>query len=337
MLINNKEYVYPDLSNLFIIEDVTDQVDRLMDDVPSNIATFKTILGGDVEPNVSIGEQCEKPNRCPFKEYCWKCVPERSIFTIPNLRAKKQTELIERNIFNLYDVPDDFPLSQIQRAYVDMVLNDQPEIDNEAIRDKLSELEYPIHFFDFEASNPAVPRFEGLKPFRHFPFQYSCHILQSDGTITHHEYLHTDTTDPRLPLVESLLNHISDVGSVVVYYASFECRILKDLAEFFPEHSEALQSIISRLWDQRLIFTKHYKHPGFLGLTSLKNVLPVLVPSLSYGNLDIQEGDDAQAVWDLMIKNTNEGEKNNMINNLRAYCEMDTLATVEIHKVLRQL
>ena len=184
--------------------------------------------------------------------------------------------------------------------------------------------------------NPAIPRFEGLSAYQQFPFQYSCHILQSDGSLTHHEYLHTDITDPRLPLVESLLDHISDVGSVVVYHASFERDRLQDLAQFFPEHSEALQSIISRLWDQELIFTRHYKHPEFYGSTSLKYVLPVLVPCLSYEDLDIQEGNDAQAVWDEMI-NTPTGEaRDNMINDLRAYCEMDTLATVEIHKALHR-
>ena len=333
----NRECVYPDLSNLFVTKDVTDKVDQLMADVANNIEIFETTLNGNAEPEIPIGRHCDTPDRCPFKEYCWRNVPECcSIFTIPQLSWDKKTELIERDILSIHDVPDDFLLSENQRNYVNMVRNNQPEIDKEAIRDKLSELEYPIYFFDFETSNPAVPRFEGLSPYQQFPFQYSCHILQSDDSLTHYEYLHTDITDPRLPLVESLLNHISDVGSVVVYHASFERDRLQDLAQFFPEHSEALQSIISRLWDQELIFTRHYKHPEFYGSTSLKYVLPVLVPCLSYEDLDIQEGNDAQAVWDEMI-NTPTGEaRDNMINDLRAYCEMDTLATVEIHNALHQ-
>ena len=330
----NRECVYPDLSNLFVTEDVTDQVDPLMDDVPNNIETFKTILAEDVEPEVLIGRHCDKPHTCPFKDHCWKDVPEHSIFIIPRLNRAKKTDLVKMGILSVHDVPDDFRLNDGERAHVNMVVNNQPEIDDEAIRSLLSELEYPIHFFDFETSNPAIPRFEGLKPFRHFPFQYSCHILQSDGSLTHHKYLHPDTTDPRLPLVRSLLNHISEVGSVVVYNARFERDILKDLAKFFPEHSEALQSIIYRLWDQLMIFRNHYKHPGFRGSNSLKYVLPVLMPSLSYEDLKIQEGDDAQAVWNEMIQSTNEETRNNMINDLKEYCKRDTRATVEIHKAL---
>ncbi len=201
----------------------------------------------------------------------------------------------------------------------------------------MSDLEYPIHFLDFETDNPAIPRFEGLHPYQQFPFQYSCHVLQQDGSVTHHEYLHTDTSDPREQLLESLLIHISAYGSVVVYRASTEGGVLKDLAISFLEHASILQSIIDRLWDQLVIFQKHYMHPDFCGSNSLKNVLPVLVPSLCYEDLDVQDGLEAQAIWNLMLKTTHEKEKSDMIKNLREYCKLDTLATVEIHKVLCEL
>ena len=339
ILINNEECVYPDLSNLFTIEYVTNEVDRLIDNIPNNIQTFKNILDENIEPPVLIGRHCEKPNRCSFKEHCWKSVPKFSIFTIPRLFWNKKDELVEEGILNLDELSDDNLklLNTKQQAYVDMVAVNRPKIDTKKIKKELSDLEYPIHFFDFETYNPVIPRFEGSSPFQQIPFQYSCHILQLNGEVTHHEYLHTDTTDPRLPLVESLLDHISDVGSVVVYSASFERKILKDLAQFFSKHSAAIESIISRLWDQLLIFRNHYQHPEFLGSNSIKNVLPVLVPSLSYKELGVRNGGDAQIVWDLMIRNINEKEKSNMIHDLRKYCELDTLAMVEIHKVLVQL
>ncbi len=339
MFINSKECVYPDLSNLFCIEDATDQVNKLMDDVPHNVKIFKTTLNGNDEPQVLIGEKCEKPYPCPYKEtYCWKSVPKKSIFTIPGLRWNKKNELIEMNILSLEDVPDDFSLSETQRTYVSCVQTGQPEINITAIKSLLSDLEYPIHFLDFEADNPPIPIFDGLRPYQFFPFQYSCHVMELDGTVTHHEYLHTDTSDPRKNLLESLLNHVSAEGSVVVYKASFEKGILEDLAAYFPEHTLALQSIIDRLWDQLVIFQKHYMHPDFYGSNSLKDVLPVLVPSLCYENLDVvHDGLEAQTIWDQMIKTTNETEKSRMIKHLKAYCKLDTLATLEIHKVLCDL
>jgi len=114
------------------------------------------------------------------------------------------------HIFLIRDLPEDFLLTDNQQTYVDCVLEGQPQIDIEAIRSQFSDLEYPIHFLDFETDNPVIPKFRGLRPYQQFPFQYSCHIWHSDETVTHHEYLHTDSTDPRLSLVESLLDTISD-------------------------------------------------------------------------------------------------------------------------------
>ena len=329
----NGECTYPDLSDLFIIEDVTDRVEPLMRSVPGDIETFKRILKSEDEPNILIGEHCDKPYSCSFKAHCWEDVAEKSIFIIPGLRWPKKNALIEEGIFSISDLPVDFSLTDNQQAYVDSVLDGQPQIDSQAIKARLSDLEYPIYFLDFETDNPPVPKFQGLRPYQQFPFQYSCHTWQSDGTEMHHEYLHTDTSDPRLPLVESLLDTISDKGSVVVYTA-YESRVLKSLAEFFPEYAGRLLSIQDRLWDQAVIFRNYYKHPGFKGSYSLKSVLPVLVPSLNYDELDIQDGREAQVVWCLMLDSKSEREREAMIRDLKAYCKLDTEAMVEIHKAL---
>ena len=239
---------------------------------------------------------------------------------------------------HLEEVQDTDSLSAKQRTYVDSVLNGEPEIDAAAIRSLISDLEYPIHFLDFETDNPAIPRFDGLRPYQQVPFQYSCHVLrhpQDEGK--HYEYLHTDTTDPRLPLIVSLLNDLSTAGSVVVYNARFEKAVLENLADAFPDHAPVLESIIDRLWDLWDIFRYHYMHPDFCGSTSLKDVLPVLVPALRYGDLEVQDGMEAQAAWNLMLKTKNETAKNEWIRRLKAYCRMDTRATLDVHGVLCEL
>lgn len=121
--------------------------------------------------------------------------------------------------------------------YVNSVLESKPAIDGTAIRQEVAKLRYPIHFLDFEADRPAIPRFDSFKVHEEFPFQYSCHVLRSDGGVTYHEYLHTDITDPRPPLLKSLLAHISDRGSIVVYNRFFERRILRGLADSFPGYA----------------------------------------------------------------------------------------------------
>jgi len=61
----------------------------------------------------------------------------------------------------------------------------------------------------------------------------------------------------------------------------------------------------------------------------------VLIPELSYEELAIRDGNQAQSVWNLMIRTENEVDKSQMIEDLRAYCKRDTLAMVEIHKLFK--
>ena len=95
--------------------------------------------------------------------------------------GNKKNKLIEKNIFSLEDLPVDYPLGPKQQVYVNSVLHNEPAINVDEIQQKLENLQYPIHFLDFETDNPPIPRFDGLRPYQHFPFQYSCHVLYLDS------------------------------------------------------------------------------------------------------------------------------------------------------------
>jgi hypothetical protein len=343
MYINTQTCFFPDLTSLFTIANITIEVDRLLPEIPKKLHQFKTLLSEDLPteeieepsaPTVAIGKHCHHPNSCPFRSDCWQHVPEVSIFTIPRLAWQKKDELIAQGILTIADLPVNYSLSDHQRTYVDSVCSNQAVIDWEAIAAELSKLEYPIHFFDFETQSPAIPRFDGLRPYEQFPFQYSCHILHSDRSVEHREYLHIDQSNPKPALVAALIRDIAASGSVVVYHQSFEASILRKLAASFPEYALQLGAIGDRLWDLENIFKYHYKHPDFRGSTSIKNILPVLVPTLSYKTLTIQRGDQAQTVWETMISCTDPHKKQGLINDLYEYCKLDTLAMVEIHQSL---
>ena len=156
------------------------------------------------------------------------------------------------------------------------------------------------------------------------------------STVTHRDYLHTQTDDPRRPLIETLLDDIGGTGSIIVYFATFERDRLRELAEAMPEYAPRLLNMVDRLWDQLDIFKKHYQDYRFGGSNSLKAVLPVVVPELSYKLLDVQNGTQAQVVWEAMIEEGETAVKQQMSQQLRDYCHLDTLAMVAIHQALLQ-
>jgi len=333
----NGEMEYPDLSSLFTLEEVTEEVKLQRETVEKLLLELKPVLKEKTAPDVLIGSHCLKPSECHFKGHCWAEVPAHSIFTIPRLSADKKNALVEDGLLCIDDLPLDYKLTPSQKKYVDSVREKQSFVESDKIREALSELSYPLYFFDFETDSPAIPMIEGCKPYERFPFQYSCHVLHKDGSLDHVEYLHLESSDPRPHLVDALLEHLGNGGTIVAYSASFEKGVLSDLAKVFPVHASYLLTLVERIWDQLKLLSKYYVHPDFLGSYSIKNVLPVLVPGLSYDDLEIKNGSEAQAIWYRMINTSDEAERALLEGDLRKYCERDTFAMVQIHQMLSAL
>ena len=153
----------------------------------------------------------------------------------------------------------------------------------------------PVRHLDFETFQPAIPRFAGTRPYDQIPFLFSVHTETYGGPPEHTEYMHEDDSDPRPALIERLLESLGDEGSICVY-SSFERTQIKALAAAFPQHASALDAIADRLVDLHQIVRGSYHHPGFRGSFSLKSVVPVVVPLLSYDGLEVADGQMA-SVW----------------------------------------
>jgi hypothetical protein len=133
-----------------------------------------------------------------------------------------------------------------------------------------------------------------------------------------------------------MLNLLGTKGSIVAWNMSFEKTNIQGLAHRVPDYEKSLLDLLPRFWDLIVPFRKgYYTHYDFHGSASLKAVLPVLVPSLSYENLEIQEGGTASLKYERWIfGEIAEAEWEATYQNLLEYCKLDTLAMVEIMRVL---
>ena len=141
-------------------------------------------------------------------------------------------------------MPDD-EINDQQRMVKDAHLR-QARIVSDDLASLLAELPYPRFYLDFETSSPALPRFVGMRPYRHIAFQWSCHVERADGTLEHREFLVPDAADPRERFVRTLIAAVETDGPICVWYASFEKGRLAELAEDFPNHAGALEAIADR-------------------------------------------------------------------------------------------
>ena len=290
----NRDYVYDGKSynacELFAIEDVTRRVRKLGDDLPRLLRAQRRALTRDEPPDIEPGPQCSDPYQCEFFEHCNPELPETHISFIPRLSDKKRQGLVDLGVNLIEEIPDDFPLTEIQSRVCAAVKTGHPWTSG-ALAKELSKLKYPLYFVDFESLYPAIPRYAGMWPYSHIPFQWSVHRkLERDAALEHFEFLADDDRDPRREFTDSLCEALGKRGQIVAYNATFESQRLQNLADWLPEYAAKIAKIPDRLWDLWPFVRRHVYYPQFQGSFSLKTVLPALVPDLSYEGMVVAAG-----------------------------------------------
>lgn len=105
------------------------------------------------------------------------------------------------------------------------------------------------------------------------------------------------------------------------------------MGQIHPEFAGFCENMNGRMYDLMEIFKKQwYADPKFKGSYSIKKVLPVLVPELSYKDLEINEGASAMSRWkEIVCGELSNEEVEHVRECLLRYCELDTRAMVEIY------
>ena len=325
------------IHQLFTIESVYDQVLEFLPRIPNEVRRLKNIIESHEVPNVDIGNHCSAPYDCDFKGTCWKHIPDYSVFNISRLNKDKKFDLYNQGVITL----DQIDLSKVslnpnQVLQVQSEVNGTTHIDIDEIRNFTNGLSYPLYFLDFETIGPAVPKYNGSRPYQQLVFQYSLHIQETlTSKLEHREYLADPSQDPRIKFIEQLIKDCGTSGDIVVYNIGFERGKLNDLMEVFPQYSNELGRIVNRMKDLMIPFQqKWYYTPEMKGSYSIKYVLPALVPKLSYSDLEIKEGGTASNTFLSMVNGTFKGDIKETRIQLLEYCKLDTYAMVKILEVL---
>lgn len=260
-----------------------------------------------------------------------------NIYKLCTPGARRIGELEDEGVQTIADIPDDENLTVKQRCQVQATQLGTRVIKREEIDAFLKTFQFPLYFFDYETLASVVPPFDGMRPYQQVPFQYSLHILRNPSApLEHREFLQTENSSPARNLVEQLKEDIGTEGSVVVWYQGFEKGCNVTLADLVPEHAEFLYELNDRIVDLMIPFSEGwYVDKDFYGSASIKAVLPVLVPELSYKELAIQGGATAQNTWmSTVLGGKNQSKKDVIMEDMRKYCTLDTLAMVKIWEVL---
>jgi hypothetical protein len=326
-----------DVQQLFTKVLMTETILPMQEDIPCQLKSLQEMLDAGIVPEIEMGRQCTHPYNCDFIEFCTSqqsaVGSQQSLDPTPNTHSSSIQD----------------PASSIR--------------DQEKLDEFTDNLEYPLFFMDFETIFPAVPLHDESRPYQQIPFQYSLHIVNtlpvlnsqsavgnpqsqnpilthpvssiqhpvSDSPTSHHFFLGIPPSDPRPKFIKSLLEHIGDKGSIIVWNQGFEMNRLREIARDFPEYSAQIDHVLERVVDLMVPFRrKHLYTPDMNGSYSLKAILPALVPDLSYSGLEIQEGGSASMTYESLYYDTDPESIAKKRKNLLKYCELDTLSMVRI-------
>ena len=179
------------------------------------------------------------------------------------------------------------------------------DVDN--LRDEMLEWKFPLHFIDFETCTSALPFTKGRHPYEQIAFQYSHHIIYSDGKIEHKsEYINAEPGKfPNYDFVRSLKKDLEFDNGSVFKYATHENSILNAIYDQLIDSDEIdknelmdfIQSATNKKENNKLIWrgerdmidmcdlVKKYFYDSYMkGSNSIKVVLPAVIKICEFVN-----------------------------------------------------
>ena len=286
---------------------------------------------------------------------CWGNRAEASphILTLGqlgNINKSKDciNKLIAEGKSSVYDVPESLVRDKYNnRPFYQVAKKDEfllPEFG-----EVLDQIEYPLHFVDFETSMMAMPYHAGMRPYQRVLFQWSCHTVDAPGkTPTHAEWINTKDVCPNVEFGETLVRCLRDRGSILTW-SPYENTQLRYLLDFLEENGIDNPGLLrwlkatvvtkeidpGRIVDLNKVALKCYFHPLMGARTSIKVTLPAVLSSAKSekikdllradGLLQLDESGVIQDPYALLPPFEIYGQSENVQNGtgaMRAYQEM---------------
>lgn len=329
----------PDLTNLFVRDDVTELAEAFQRDVPGHLDRMQASLDRAEPPPIVPGTDCEEPHECPFQARCFPNLPEHHVSTLYRIGKNRLAELLASGIETIEALPADHGFSGRTERQVRAVQSRRTIVEP-GLAAALEPLRSPVAYLDFETIAPPVPVWDGCAPYEAIPVQMSCHVVGRDGAVVHHAHLADAGADPRAMMADAVVTACAGASVITAYNAPFEAGCITRLAEAVPPRKHQLLEVRERLVDLLPIVADHVYDPAFHGTFSIKSVLPALVPSLGYSDLEVADGETASARLEQLLLEPDSipaDEREKTRRDLLDYCKRDTLAMVKLVERLREL
>ena len=329
-------------ASVVVERDCSKQLRSGMKPVQARITRIQQMLADEDPP-----PPCSDSEKCPV---CSAGTYRQSAGTVTDYDTRLEAlfrgggvvaELRKAGYNDLLDVPQSEVPGWRQKLQLQTLQSASVHIDRPALEAFLSELNYPRVYLDFETVSQAIPPLTGVKPWEHVPVQFSVHRQEEpNSSPLHFDYVAgelSDSNDPRRSLAAALAEALENAGSVLVYSAAFERRVLKRLAYWVPEYAQSFHRAVDIIKDVQKPFVDFlYYDPRQSGKTGLKTVLPIMTGGEGHERLEISDGLEASLRWYYEYCHgcsdweTSPPPRARVRAELAEYCALDTEGLIQI-------
>lgn len=231
---------------------------------------------------------------------------DESIFNLRRLQSKGVTDLLRAQSLRIGEVAEaSLPkgdtakakISQEHRRHLQWreargTLKDPYKLDDE-LKAEFARWRWPLHFIDFETSRPALPYHSRRTPYDQIFFQFSHHILDRGGRLSHQtQFIQADPgVPPSVQALRALRNALSSDDGSAIHWWTHEDTVLKEIHEQlmleptedatqlsqFVESMVGQKDVQGRLVDLGRLLDRAVFLPGTNGRSSIKRVLPAIL------------------------------------------------------------
>src|SRR5262249_17917712 len=96
---------FPDLSNLFIRDDVTAAAEALVSPIRAATALLRDLNSATERPDVALGAQCERPTPCEFLDRCRGPLPPHPVSELAGMPREKIAALVASGVTVIPELP----------------------------------------------------------------------------------------------------------------------------------------------------------------------------------------------------------------------------------------
>ncbi|MBS1712092.1 MAG: DUF2779 domain-containing protein [Armatimonadetes bacterium] len=325
------------IQDLFAVQDVTGPARGESIELFDQVRELRAIIEDGRAEAVEPGRHCD--SACPFYSHCFAALPDDDLLFAPNLSKGKYEELRAAGYRRMSELPDSLVLSPNAEHVRQVLASGQVPWVDAGLAKAVSGMKFPLVFLDFETASPLFPVNPGMRGGELVVFQFSAHVLSGPGgPLAHYEHIDLESPDPHPGVVAALAPVFSGAGSIL-HYSPFEKRCLNRLVAAGVEGANGLLGQFLRsAVDMEGFFKGPVYHPAMRGKTSIKVVLPALVPDLDYSDLEIKSGGMAEMSYiEARTGKLAGDELNRRREALLRYCERDTEAMVRLFNRIWEL